>query len=136
MLRQSVLYRGRVMCYDGQDMNTGSRAEEYAAMHLQEQGMVIVTRNWCCRAGEVDIVAMDGSTLVFVEVRSRTGTRYGAPEETLSRSKLRRLWRAAHLYLGALTPPFPVRFDVVAVSPDDIRHIRNAFSEQDVRQDR
>ncbi|MFO8034800.1 MAG: YraN family protein [Candidatus Bipolaricaulota bacterium] len=117
-------------------MNKGSTAEEYACLHLKEQGMEIVARNWWCRSGEVDIVALDGPTLVFVEVRSRTGTRYGAPEESLSRSKLRRLWRAAHLYLGTIDPPFPVRFDVVAVSPDGIRHFRNAFSEQDVRQDR
>ncbi len=117
-------------------MNKGAKAEQYACVHLRQQGLAIVARNWRCRGGEVDIVARDGHTLVFVEVRSRTGTRYGTPEESLSRTKLRRLWRAAHLYVGTFDPGFPIRFDVVAVSPDDIRHIRGAFSEQDVRQDR
>ncbi len=117
-------------------MNKGGKAETWACQHLKGKGMTILERNWRCRGGEADIVAKDGQTLVFVEVRSRSGTYYGKPEETLTRSKLRRLWRTAHVYVGSVDPPFPVRFDVVAVGPDGIRHIRDAFSEQDVRQDR
>ncbi len=117
-------------------MSKGFKAEEYACAHLAEQGMDIVERNWRCRAGELDIIARDGSTLVFVEVRSRSGNTHGSPEESLTGLKLRRLWRAAHLYLGTPDPSFPVRFDVVAVGPEGIRHIRDAFGEQDVRQDR
>ncbi len=117
-------------------MIEGHKAEEYAFRYLVEQGMIVLERNWACRAGELDIVAKDGPTLVFVEVRSKSGSTHGSPEESLTSLKLRRLWRAAHLYLRTQDPPFPVRFDVVAVGPGGIRHIRNAFGEQDVRKNR
>jgi len=121
-------------CYDVFAMSKADQAEECACNHLMELGMVIVERNWRCRAGELDIIARDGPVLVFVEVRSKSGSTHGSPEESLTLPKLRRLWRAAHQYLETQDPPFFVRFDVVAVGPEGIRHIPDAFGEQDVRQ--
>ncbi len=97
--------------------------------------MSIVARNWRCRGGEVDIIALDGSTLVFVEVKGRSGARYGRPEEAVTLGKLRRMWRAAHVYLGTLEPAVPVRFDIVAIGPDGLHHLKNVLMEQGVRQD-
>lgn len=123
------------LAYTDPTMNTGAKAEEIATLHLRRHGMSIVARNWRCRGGEVDIVAQDGPTLVFVEVKGRSGVRYGRPEEAVTRGKLRRMWKAAHVYLGTVEPSVPVRFDIVAVGPDGIQHLKNVLTEQGVRQD-
>ncbi len=110
----------------------GKEAEELACRHLRAEGMLIVARNWRWRGGEVDIVARDGETLVFVEVKARGDVLHGLPEEAVTPEKRRRLWRTALAYLGG-APGVPVRFDVVAVGPGGVRHIRDAFREEDVR---
>lgn len=110
----------------------GKEAEALACHHLRAQGMRIVARNWRWRGGEVDIVARDGSTLVFVEVKARAGEGHGSAEEAVTARKRDRLWRTALAYLGGRAE-VPVRFDVVAVGPDGVRHIRDAFREEDVR---
>ncbi len=108
-------------------------AEDLACAHLKASGMRIVARNWRWRGGEVDIVARDGPVLVFVEVKGRGGTRFGRPEEAVTRAKRRSLWRTAHAFIGRVDAELPIRFDIVAVAPDGVRHIRGAFGEQDVR---
>ncbi|MBC7317699.1 YraN family protein [Candidatus Bipolaricaulota bacterium] len=110
----------------------GKAAEELAVKHLRAQGMRIVARNWRWRGGEVDIIAKDGETLVFVEVKSRADPTFMRPEEAVDLSKRQHLWHAAQAYLQG-KPWVPVRFDVVAVTPQGIQHIRGAFSEEDVR---
>ncbi len=99
--------------------------------YLRAQGMRIVARNWRWRGGEVDIIAKDGEALVFVEVKARESPQFLAPEEAVDSPKRQRLWRSAQAYLRG-KPWVPVRFDVVAVTPQGIRHIRGAFSEEDV----
>ncbi len=110
----------------------GKEAEDLACRHLRSQGMRIVARNWRWRGGEVDIVARDGPTLVFVEVKARTGEGHGSAAEAVTAWKRDRLWRTALAYLGGKAE-VPVRFDVVAVGPDGVKHIRDAFREEDVR---
>lgn len=110
----------------------GKRAEEVAVQYLRAQGMHVVARNWRWRGGEVDIIAKDGDTLVFVEVKSRESQEFLAPEEAVDHHKRIRLWRSAQAYLQG-KPWVSVRFDVVAVTPEGIRHIRGAFREEDVR---
>jgi putative endonuclease len=114
---------------------TGRRAEELAAALLESAGLRIVARNWRRPEGELDIVADDGGTCVFVEVRSRTGEEQGHPLESITPRKRARVVRAARLYLDAEpTHASGYRFDVVAVtfSPDperapEILHLPNAF---------
>jgi putative endonuclease len=113
---------------------TGRRAEDLAAAFLEEAGLRIVARNWRRRDGELDIVAHDGGTCVFVEVRSRTGEEHGHALEAITPRKRARVVRAARLYLDAETPAADgFRFDVVAVTfwdggrPPDVVHIPNAF---------
>lgn len=110
----------------------GKAAEELAVEYLRAQGMRIVARNWRWRGGEVDIIAKDGNTLVFVEVKSRESSDFMQPEEAVDQRKRLHLWRSAQAYLEG-KPLVPVRFDVVAVTPQGIRHIRGAFGEEDVR---
>ncbi|NMB74173.1 MAG: YraN family protein [Myxococcales bacterium] len=108
----------------------GHEAEERAAAFLTEQGYRILERNLRTRLGEVDIVAMDGDTLVFVEVRSRRDASAVHPAATVNRRKQRQVVRVAMLYCQKHTVrDTMIRFDVVAVLGErgPIELIRNAF---------
>jgi putative endonuclease len=115
----------------------GRQAESMAAAFLEGLGFRIVARNWRqygVDGGELDLVAEDQGTCVFVEVRSRTGEGQGHPLEAITAHKRARVIRAARLYLAAETPSAEgYRFDVVAVTfwedgrPPEIVHIPNAF---------
>jgi putative endonuclease len=111
----------------------GRRGEEAAAAYLVRAGMDVADMNWRSRAGEVDIVAWDGPTLVMVEVKTRRSTRMGTPEEAVSATKQRKLVRLAREYVaGCERHPETVRFDVVSIrllGPDRalLRHHRSAF---------
>lgn len=109
-------------------------AEDLALSHLERRGLILMTRNYACRGGEIDLIMQDGATLVFVEVRHRTGHQFGTPEETVGLGKQRRLVLAAQHYL-ARNPALakqPMRFDVVALSGPlaraEFRWIRNAIT--------
>lgn len=111
----------------------GRKGEDAAVAYLERTGMTIVERNWTCKSGEADIVAIDDTFLVFVEVKTRKSDRAGSPEDAVSKSKQTRYARIARAYLAnaGLTDQ-PVRFDVVAIMPiaDDralLRHHRGAF---------
>ena len=113
---------------------TGRRGEEAAARYLAARGMRILHRNWRCRLGELDIVAEDGGTLVFVEVRTRRAAgRYGTAAESVDARKLRRIAAAAQVYLASAgKPSAAVRFDVAACTlhPDDsltIEHLQGVM---------
>jgi putative endonuclease len=116
----------------------GRLAEALAAEHLARTGLRIVARNWRHNqgreAGEIDILADDAGTCVFVEVRSRTGEAHGHPLEAIHPRKQSRVVRAARFYLAAEHPTASAyRFDVVAVTfwedgrPPDVVHVPNAF---------
>ena len=77
----------------------GGRGEEIAAAYLAQRGYIILHRNWRCSAGELDIVACEGETLVFVEVRTRRGDRFGSAEESVTRAKQARLVELAQTFL-------------------------------------
>ncbi len=112
----------------------GRVGEERAASFLEQKGYRIVARNVRNWAGEMDLVARDGGTTVFVEVRTRRGRALGTPEESITREKGRRLVRVAQAHLqmhDALEGDW--RVDVVAVELDGgqvrVRHHVNAVSE-------
>ncbi|MEO8082569.1 MAG: YraN family protein [Ardenticatenales bacterium] len=96
----------------------GARAEQDAADRLTASGWTILERNWRHRRGELDIVARDGDTLVFVEVRSRRGARFGSPEESVDARKQARLVALAQGYVAGAGWSGPWRIDVVAVNVD------------------
>jgi putative endonuclease len=107
----------------------GAVAEQRAAEYLQRKGYRVVDRNWTCRGGEIDLVclASDG-TVVFVEVRARASSSHGTPLETVVDLKRRRLVRAAAIYLHVKKrEDAACRFDVIAISGDDLEHVEDAF---------
>jgi putative endonuclease len=97
----------------------GRRGEDLACRHLEAQGLRLLERNYRCRAGEIDLVMLDGSTLVLVEVRSRSTSAHGSAAATVGFRKQQRFIRAArHLLLTRRDwRSMPVRFDVVAIDP-------------------
>lgn len=103
--------------------------EEAAARYLQGAGLVIEDRNYRCRLGEIDLIARDGNTLVFVEVRYRRNNRYGTAGATVDARKQRKLLATADSYLQQFKLECPCRFDVVAIEGDaqNIQWIRDAF---------
>lgn len=97
----------------------GQRGEEIAVAHLQGQGYSILDRNWRCSAGELDIVAREGETLAFVEVRTRRGNRFGSAEESITPAKQAKLVELAQTYLQEHSLRDQAwRIDVVAVEMD------------------
>ena len=112
----------------------GKRGEDLAHRYLQQQGLIIVGRNYRTRGGtaEVDLIARDGDTVVFVEVKTRATDRFGAPEEAVDQNKREKIIRAASDYLFRTEWDRDcVRFDIVSVLFGDaqrIEHIRGAFT--------
>lgn len=110
----------------------GARGEERACRHLRGQGLTILERNYRCRVGEIDVVARDGDTLVFVEVKERGDDSHGDAVEAVTAPKRRRVIKAARLWAAAHgeSESF-IRFDVVAIDWRDdeavLRHERGAF---------
>jgi putative endonuclease len=108
----------------------GARAEALAAAHLERHGLVIVERNWRRRVGEIDLVARDGDTLVFVEVRLRRGGAFGGAAASITAAKRARLVAAAGQYLAGLPRTPPCRFDAVlldALAPGRVEWLRDVI---------
>lgn len=79
----------------------GRRGEALAVQELIRRGYEIVSRNWRCQIGEVDLVAVSGETWTFFEVRTRRGRDFGSPEESLTSAKVERMVAVARMYLAA-----------------------------------
>ncbi|NYT65467.1 YraN family protein [Alcaligenaceae bacterium] len=111
----------------------GLAAEKRAAQELRQAGLILLAQNLRCKAGEIDLVAIDGTTLVFIEVRQRESLHYGGAAASVNRRKQQRLIRAAQYFLPWLTwrhfsgrTP-PCRFDVVSIEPNGSNWIKQAF---------
>jgi putative endonuclease len=111
----------------------GRWGENLAAQHLQGRGMVLLSRNWSCREGELDLVLTDRARVVFCEVKTRAGTEFGSPSEAVTEEKARRVRAAAQRWLREFRLGWcRTRYDVVTVLARDgaqplIRHIEAAF---------
>lgn len=110
----------------------GRAGEEAAHSWLEERGYRIVERNLRNDCGEIDVVAWDGETLCFVEIKARSTSEFGPAIEAVGPPKQRRIARAAALYLATLEGPDPLcRFDVLGMDlePDGWRYtlIQDAF---------
>ncbi|MBA1271969.1 YraN family protein [Stutzerimonas azotifigens] len=113
--------------------SSGRAAEALALTHLKRNGLRLVAQNWLCRSGELDLVMLDGDTVVFVEVRYRRHEAWGGALESVDARKQQKLIKAAQLFLQKETrwAKHPCRFDVIALSaatqPSEPNWIRNAF---------
>lgn len=117
----------------------GKQAEQGACEYLKKQGLRLVTQNFRCHSGEIDLIMRDGKTLVFIEVRLRTNLSRGSGLESITEHKQRKIMKTAEFYLliHQLTYKIPCRFDVVSVSlkngTAEFSWIKNAFGEENDR---
>jgi len=114
----------------------GQKAEAMAARYLKQQGYKIIARNHRTRSGEIDIIAREGETLVFVEVKARASERFGSAKAAVTPHKQRQVAKVALGYLKMTDQSHvKARFDVVTVTrrekDHDIHLIRNAFGLND-----
>jgi putative endonuclease len=108
----------------------GKFAENRAEALLKSAGLVIETRNWRCRQGEIDLIAREGSVLVFVEVRSRKHSEFGTAADSVTLSKQRRIIMAARHYLATLPATPACRFDVITLDKGrEPEWIKSAFDD-------
>lgn len=113
-------------------MNTslsGASGEDAACEFLQKRGYKILARNFRKPCGEIDIVAMDGTTLAFIEVKKRASGAFGGPLAAVTPSKRRKIALTAQLYVKENSPKFDsIRFDALCLLGGEIMHVTNAFS--------
>ncbi len=109
----------------------GEDAENLAAAFLQQAGLTLVARNYRCRFGEIDVIARDGATLVFVEVRMRSSERYGGAAASITAAKRKKLLRTARCYLAGVARAPQCRFDALLINGNNnsIEWLKNAFAE-------
>ena len=110
----------------------GDAGEDLAAAALKKQGYKILERNYICSLGEVDLIARQGKTYIFIEVKTRKNDRFGTPQEAVNSSKQRKLRLLADYYLKQnRLGEVEMRFDVVAIIMGEDGHkievIQNAF---------
>ncbi len=107
----------------------GGKKELAAAEYLAGCGYRILERNFYSRAGEIDLVAAEGGYLVFIEVKYRSTDAFGYPEEAVTLKKQRTIVGTARYYMlkNGYPPETPCRFDVVAITGEKIRLVKNAF---------
>lgn len=108
----------------------GDQAEDVAWDYLKSQRLKLVERNFRSRFGEIDLICLDRSTLIFVEVRMRSSSRFGGAAASVTLAKQKRLIQTAHLYLQANGHRGGCRFDVLLLNgaaPHAVEWIQNAF---------
>jgi putative endonuclease len=116
---------------DLSDAQLGASGEKIAARYLGQSGYRILERNWKSPLGEIDIIGLDGETLVIVEVKTSRRLSNYPPEIRVNFNKQRKLQKLARYYMKRHHSSCPVRFDIISVWWEDekskIRHIENAF---------
>lgn len=107
----------------------GKEREAQAAAYLQERGMRIEETNFYSRWGEIDLIGYHGGCLVFVEVKYRSNEKTGTPESAVTLRKMRKICRCAdyYRYLHHYGNDRPFRYDVVAITGENVRWYENAF---------
>jgi len=112
----------------------GQQGEQMAAQFLLRQGYRIAQQNYRCREGEIDIIAWDGPTLVFIEVKTKGQTMFGAPQAMVDGHKQKKMVHVAMVYVQRhRLQDVNLRFDVVAITlfpgaPPEVTHVLGAFT--------
>ncbi len=106
----------------------GKVGEDLAVKYLKKKHYEIITRNYTNEYGEIDIIAAYDGYLIFVEVKTRSGTGFGTPAEAVDAHKIKKISQTASGYIQfKRLYDYPVRFDVVEICEGEINHIENAF---------
>ena len=111
---------------------TGKKGEELARQYLVDAGWQLLETNWRRGRAEIDLIAMDGEVLVFLEVKTRRTTTYGAPEEGISDRKIELMAHGASVYMEEIGHEWEIRFDVISIfwphgREPEISHLKDAF---------
>ncbi len=112
-------------------LSTGARAEQAAQHFLETQGLVLQKKNFRSKAGEIDLIMLDGMDLVFVEVRYRKNRAFGGALESIDRRKQLKIIKTAQIFVARKNYNYGMRFDVVAFEGGNLKNpgwIQNAFS--------
>ena len=111
--------------------DTGVKGEDLACLYLEEKGYAILEKNWRFGREEIDIIAQQSETLVVAEVKTRSGSFFGEPEEFVNRQKQKNLIKAINTYIEKNNLDLEVRFDIIGVilsgKNHRINHIEDAF---------
>lgn len=115
-----------------QQQKIGTLGENTAALHLESLGYQILERNWRFSKAEIDIIALDKKIIVFVEVKAKSYTYYGAPEESISAYKENLIIDAAGQYMESINYEDEIRFDIISIVFDKelnpkLSHYKDAF---------
>lgn len=109
----------------------GKQGEEAAVAYLLKEGYEILERNWFFQKAEIDIIARKNDILAIVEVKTRSNTEYGDPQNFVNAKKIKLLVKAVNEYVNLKTEDFNIRFDIIAVKNDatklHVEHLENAF---------
>jgi len=113
-------------------MSIGSWGEDIAEKYLKKKGYAIIERNFRCKLGEIDIIALNNAQLVFIEVKTRQNQKYGLPCEAVNKEKLRHLTRTANYFVASRSINYKdVRLDVIEVLKQNgktyLHHIENVL---------
>ncbi len=106
----------------------GAAQEQRACEYLKSEGMILITQNFSCRMGEIDLIMQDKTSLVFVEVRYRENKDFGGAAASVTKGKQHKIIKTALFYQQRYAPKSNMRFDVVAIESDnEIQWIPSAF---------
>ncbi len=105
----------------------GNQGEILAVMYLKSQGYTILETNWRFDKAEIDIIAQNEETLVICEVKTRSSKAFGKPETFVTDAKQKLLIKAAEAYIQEQQLDLDTRFDIIAITGDDLEHIEGAF---------
>lgn len=113
-------------------LELGRKGEALAKQHLEQQGYEIMDENWCHGKAEIDLIAYKDKVIIFTEVKTRTGTGFGQPEDFVDMRKQRLLAEAADEYIYLMNHQGEVRFDIIAIlfkneNNYKLNHIEDAF---------
>ncbi|MGE5894721.1 MAG: YraN family protein [bacterium] len=112
-------------------MRLGQEGEDLAVRHLKKKGYRIIERNYKNPLGEIDIIAYESGSIVFIEVKARSSDEFGMPLEAVHRKKQEKMKQVALIYLKRFKTEVPARFDVVSIYrgrvPTEVEIIKNAF---------
>ena len=136
MIRRFLKEKGFLGVRGGDAQDTGKTGEKEALKFLKKSGYRILEKNFRTRFGEIDLIAKDNNTVVFVEVKTRTGDGFGLPKDAVTLRKKRHILMVSKEYLASkdiLPNDVSVRFDVIGVKLNGkvrLEHIKDAFGEE------
>ncbi len=110
----------------------GNRGESLAEDYIKRKGYKIIHRNYRCKLGEIDIIAKDGDTIVFIEVRTKQNENFGSPQDSVTSTKISKISKTALNFIQEKNlSGYSYRFDFIAITfsqgKPNIEHIENAF---------